>query len=61
MNKIKSVLKDQGLTQTRLARRMDLPFRLVNDWVNNRHQPSEDTMYKIAKALNVSIRTLTEE
>ncbi len=61
MNRIKEILKQQGRTQTWLSRRLDIPFRIVNSWANNHHQPSENKLYLIAQKLNVNVRDLTKQ
>ena len=58
MNRIKIVLKDKGIKQTWLAEKLDKSFSMVNDYCNNRRQPSIDDLYRIAKILNVNAKDL---
>jgi transcriptional regulator with XRE-family HTH domain len=54
MNRIKEVLQEKGIKQTWLAEKLGKSFNIVNDYCNNRRQPSLELLYKIAKILNVS-------
>ena len=54
MNRIKEVLKEKGIKQTWLAEKLGKSFNIVNDYCNNRRQPSLELLYIIAKILNVS-------
>lgn len=58
MNRIKEVLDERGIKQTWLADQLGKSFNMVNSYVKNRRQPSLDTLYKIAKILNVDIKDL---
>lgn len=58
MNRIKEVLEDKGIKQTWLAEKLGKSFNMVNGYVQNRHQPSLETLYKIAEILNVSVKDL---
>lgn len=58
MNRIKEVLEDKGIKQTWLAEKLGKSFNMVNSYVQNRHQPSVETLYKIAGLLNVSVKDL---
>ena len=61
MNRIKEVLDDKGVKQTWLAEKLGKSFTMVNGYAHNRHQPSLDTLYKIANLLNVSVKDLLVE
>lgn len=61
MNKIKIVLKEQGRTQTWLAQKLGKSFNIVNLYVQNKTQPSLETLYEIAEILGVSIKDLIED
>ena len=54
MNRIKEVLQEKGIKQTWLAEKLGKSFNIVNDYCNNRRQPSLELLYKIAQILNVS-------
>lgn len=58
MNRIKEVLKEKGIKQVWLAEQLGKSFNTVNGYVQNRHQPSLETLYKIAKILQVDAKEL---
>ncbi|URW80677.1 helix-turn-helix domain-containing protein [Xiashengella succiniciproducens] len=58
MNRIKEVIDEKGIKQTWLAEKLGKSFNMVNGYVQNRHQPSLETLYKIAAILNVSVKDL---
>lgn len=58
MNRIKEVLREQGRTQTWLADQIDKSYVVVTNYCNNKAQPSVPVLRKIAKALDVDVRTL---
>lgn len=58
MNRIKEVLEDKGIKQTWLAEKLGKSFNMVNGYVQNRNQPSLETLYKIADLLQVSVKDL---
>lgn len=61
MNRIKQVLDEKGIKQTWLAARLGKSFNMVNSYVQNRHQPSLETLYKVAEILGVSAKDLLVE
>lgn len=63
MNRIKEVLEQKGIKQKWLAEKLDKSFNTVNSYVQNRRQPSIETLFEIAKILNVEPKELigTEE
>lgn len=61
MNRIKEVLESKGIKQTWLAEKLGKSFNMVNGYVQNRHQPSLETLYKIADLLKVSVKDLLIE
>ncbi len=61
MNRIKEVLQDKGIKQTWLAEKIGKSFNSVNAYVQNRSQPSLETLYKIAELLHVDARDLLIE
>ncbi|OYD42844.1 transcriptional regulator [Sphingobacterium cellulitidis] len=58
MNRIKEVLEAKGIKQTWLAEKLGKSFNMVNGYVQNRHQPSIETLYKIAELLEVKAKDL---
>ncbi len=61
MNRIKYILKEKGITQKWLARKLNKSYNMVNSYVQNRRQPSIEILYKIAEILNVNVRELLNE
>lgn len=60
LNRIKEVLDDKGITQTWLAKKLGKSFSIVNAYACNRQQPPLETLYEIAKILQVQINDLLE-
>ncbi len=58
MNRIKEVLQEKGIKQTWLAEKLGKSFNMVNDYCNNRRQPSLEVLTEIAGVLNVDILDL---
>jgi transcriptional regulator with XRE-family HTH domain len=58
MNKIKAVLQEKGIKQTWLAEKLGKSFNIVNDYCNNRRQPSLEVLFEIANLLNVDPKEL---
>ena len=58
MNRIKEVLQEKGIKQTWLAEKLGKSFNIVNDYCNNRRQPSLEIIYEIAQLLNVNPKDL---
>lgn len=58
MNKIKIVLEKKGIKQKWLAEQLGKSFNMVNSYVQNRTQPSIETLYKIASILDVEVDEL---
>jgi len=58
MNKIKMVLAQKGIKQKWLAEQLGKSFNMVNSYVQNRTQPSIETLYKIASILEVEVDEL---
>ena len=61
MNRIKEILDEKGIKQTWLAEQLGKSFNMVNAYVQNRHQPPMDVLYKIAEILQVSVKDLLVE
>ena len=58
MNRIKEVLVEKGIKQTRLAEMLCKSYNMVNGYVQNRRQPSLADLYKIAEILNIDVKEL---
>ena len=58
INKIKIVLDQKGIKQKWLAEQLGKSFNMVNSYVQNRTQPSLETLYRIASILGVEIDKL---
>ena len=61
MNRIKEVLQEKGINQTWLAEKLGKSFNVVNDYCNNRRQPSLELIFKIADVLSVNPKDLIKE
>ncbi|CAG2532449.1 DNA-binding transcriptional regulator [Maribacter dokdonensis] len=61
MNRIKEVLKEKGISQTWLAKKMDKSYPTINEYARNKRQPSLEDLYKIAEILDVEINELLEK
>lgn len=55
MNRIKEVLQEKGIKQTWLAEKLGKSFNIVNDYCNNRRQPSLEKLNAISKILDVDV------
>jgi len=60
-NNIKSVLEQQGRSQVWLAKAIGKSVNTVNAYVQNRTQPSLETLYEIARILNVTPKDLLNQ
>lgn len=58
MNRIKEVLEDKGIKQVWLAEQLGKSFNTINGYVQNRKQPSLETLYKIASILQINPKEL---
>lgn len=58
MNRIKEVLEEKGIKQTWLAEKIGKSYPVVNAYVQNRRQPSLETLGEISHILDVDIRDL---
>lgn len=61
MNRIKEVLEGKGIKQVWLAEKLGKSYNIVNGYVQNRKQPSIETLYEIAKILDVNAKELLKE
>ncbi|MCF2486668.1 helix-turn-helix transcriptional regulator [Dyadobacter sp. CY347] len=57
-NRIKAVLAEQGKTNNWLAEQLGMNKTTVSKWCRNQMQPTMETLFEIAEALNVDVRTL---
>ena len=58
-NKIASLrMKDKGISQTWLAKKLDKSFSMVNAYACNRIQPNLETLQQIAEILQVDLKEL---
>ena len=57
-NLIKEHLKKRGITQTWLAKELDMSFSITNAYVCNCKQPNLVTIFKVAGLLGVSPKEL---
>ena len=56
--RIKEVVDEKVIKQKWLAEKLDKSYNMVNAYVQNRRQPSIETLSQIAKVLNVDVRDL---
>jgi transcriptional regulator with XRE-family HTH domain len=61
MNRIKEVLEKKGIKQIWLAEELGKSYNMVNSYAKNRRQPSLETLFEIAKILNVEVKSLIKE
>ena len=61
MNRIKDVLQEKGIKQTWLADKLGKSFNMVNDYCNNRRQPTIEVLYQIAEVLSISPKELLKD
>ena len=61
MNRIKEVLKEKGISQTWLAKKLDKSYNTINEYSRNVRQPSLEDLYRIANILEVNPKDLLKE
>jgi putative transcriptional regulator len=61
MNRIKEVLEDKGIKQIWLAEKLGKSYNMVNSYVQNRRQPSIESLYNIAAILDVNAKELLKK
>ncbi|MBC8988270.1 helix-turn-helix transcriptional regulator [Pedobacter sp. N36a] len=61
MNRIKEVLKEKGISQAWLSKKLDKSYNTINEYARNVRQPSIEDLYRIAKILNVNAKDLLTE
>ncbi len=57
-NRIKAVLAEQGKTNNWLADQLEMNRTTVSKWCRNEMQPRVETLFQIAKELDVDVRML---
>lgn len=57
-NRIKAVLAEQRKTNLWLADKLDMSPNTVSKWCTNHMQPTIETLFRIAKVLNVEAKEL---
>ena len=60
-NRIKAVLAEKGKTNIWLAEELEMNRTTVSKWCTNSVQPTVETLFAIAKALDVNVRELLIE
>ena len=59
--KVKAARSELGMTQTELGRETGVSLRTILDYEKGKKFPRQSTMLKLAKALKVSVKFLTDE
>lgn len=57
-NRIKAVLAEKGKTNLWLAEKMGMNKTTVSKWCTNSMQPTVETLFEIAQALDTDVREL---
>ncbi|MBO9572965.1 MAG: helix-turn-helix transcriptional regulator [Chitinophagaceae bacterium] len=57
-NRIKAVLAERRKTNMWLAEKLDMSPNTVSKWCTNQMQPTIETLFRIASALEVDVREL---
>ena len=57
-NRIKAVLAEQGKTNNWLADELEMNRTTVSKWCRNEMQPRVETLFQIAKVLDIDVRVL---
>lgn len=52
-NNLAKILKDQGRSQRWLAEKLYVSYQTINNWCNQRYQPSYTDLQEISILLNV--------
>lgn len=58
MNRIKEVLQEKGIKQVWLSEKLEKSLNMVNEYCNNKRQPSLEDLYRIAEILDVNVKEL---
>lgn len=57
--RLKELIKENGLSQAELGRITNIPRTTVADYINQKSTPKHDNLNKLAKALNADVEYLT--
>ena len=57
-NRIKAVLAEQGKTNNWLADQLEMNRTTISKWCRNEMQPRVETLFHIAKVLDIDVRDL---
>jgi putative transcriptional regulator len=57
-NRIKAVLAEKGKTSLWLGEKLGMNKSTVSNWCTNEGQPSMETLFNIADALDIDVREL---
>lgn len=58
LNRLKVVLAEQCKTNKWLAEQLGKDVTTVSKWCTNKSQPGLETLYEIAKCLNIEVKDL---
>ena len=58
--RIKAARKQAGMTQSVLGKELGISYQTVAQWENDLRKPKQETLLKIAKALGVHLRDLSD-
>ena len=58
LNLIREGLQQRNKTQSWLAGELDLELKTINNYINNRRQPTLGQLFEIAKALKMNVKDL---
>lgn len=61
MNRIKEVLQEKGIKQVWLSEKLEKSLNMVNEYCNNKRQPSLEDLYRIAEILDVQPKDLLKD
>ena len=59
--KIRSLREERGLTQEKLAGRLDVSFQAVSSWERDEYLPGLENLVQLADILDVSVSAIVEE
>ncbi len=54
LNRIEEALRLRGVKQVELVEKTGIKKASINHWIKQRYQPKQDSVYKMARALDVS-------
>ena len=58
---IKSLRKENNMTQDQLAEKLDITFQAVSSWERDEYKPDTDKLIKLAEVFDVSVSAIVEE